>query len=154
MKRKLITIAGLLWTLFRFAPTAFAFDAITEDSSAGCFFKSPNAGSFGPGPVALSLGCLGQIVVNIIELLLTLVGAVTLLFLIFGAIKFVVSRGDPKAIEGAQKMMTYAIIGAVLVLVSFMIINVVSTAFGYPNLLHQFNVFLSGEKVATFVPGP
>lgn len=88
-----------------------------------------------------SLGCLAQIVTSVLGWTLVFLGAVTLLVLIFGAVRFVVSQGDTKAIQEARKTMTYAVIGAVLVLGSFFIINIVTTALGLPNILTGFTIY-------------
>lgn len=88
-----------------------------------------------------SLGCLAQIVTNVIGIAFLFLGAVTVLFLLWGAIRFIISRGDPKGLQEAQKTMTYAIIGAVVVLAAFILINMVTTAFGLPNILTQFTFF-------------
>ena len=88
-----------------------------------------------------SLGCLAQIIVNIINFAFVFLGAVTILILLFGAIKFITSAGDPKAIQGAQKTMTYAIVGAIVVLASFIIINIFTTALGLPSLLQNFSIY-------------
>lgn len=90
---------------------------------------------------ALSLGCISQIVLNIVSIALTFLGLTTLVFLVFGAIKFVISSGDPKAIESAQKTMTFAIIGAVVVLGSFVLINIVTKALNLPNPVVNFSIF-------------
>jgi len=88
-----------------------------------------------------SLGCLANTVSNIINYALGILGAVTLLMLMWGAVKFVISSGDPKAIQSAQKTMTYAVIGAVFVLGSFILVNVVLTALGLPNALTNFSFY-------------
>jgi hypothetical protein len=88
-----------------------------------------------------TLACLGPIIARIINLLLTFLGAVALLLLLWGAIQFVISRGDPKAIQTAQKTMTFAVIGVVVVLGSVILINVFTTAFNLPNILTSFSVY-------------
>lgn len=88
-----------------------------------------------------SLGCLGQIVSNVIGIAFMFLGLVTILFLMWGAIKFILSRGDPKGLQEAQKTMTYAIIGAVVVIMSFALINIVITALNLPNILTGFTFF-------------
>lgn len=90
-----------------------------------------------------SLGCLADVIVNIINLLFAFLGTVTVLIIIFGAIKFVVSSGDPKAIETAKKTITYAIIGAIVVLLAFLIINAFYTILGLPSPLSNFSLFVS-----------
>lgn len=69
-----------------------------------------------------------------INLLLTIVILLALFFLIFGGIKWLISQGDKKQVETAQKTITYAIIGLVIVLLSFFIINLIGYAFQVPLL--------------------
>lgn len=90
---------------------------------------------------ALSLACAAQIVSNLVSLTLTFLGLVTLVFLLWGAIRFVISSGDPKAITSAQNTMTYAIIGAVVVLGSFILVNIVTTTLNIPNPAVNFSIF-------------
>lgn len=105
----------------------------------GCVL-SPELNPTGKADIP-SLACLGQIVTNVIGIAFLFLGAVTVLFLLWGAIRFVISRGDPKGIQEAQKTMTYAIIGAVVVLGAFILINMVTTAFGLPNILTSFTFY-------------
>lgn len=93
-----------------------------------------------------SLACLAQVVINIINFAFMFLGVVTLLMLLFGSIKYITSGGDPKALQGAQKTITYALIGAVVVMLSFVLINVVTTALGLSssNILSNFSFYQSG----------
>lgn len=70
-----------------------------------------------------TLRCVPVVFHNIISAALVFSGVVALFFLIFSGIKFITSGGDPKQAEAAKKTLTYAIIGLVLVLSSFFIIN-------------------------------
>lgn len=54
----------------------------------------------------------------------------SLAFIIFGGIKWTISGGDKTALEGARKMITYAIIGLVITFLSFFIINTIGDFFG------------------------
>ena len=63
---------------------------------------------------------------SVITSLLALGGIVLLLMLLTGGFKYLTSGGDPKAVEGAQKTLTYAIGGLVLLAGSFMILNIIS----------------------------
>ncbi len=109
-----------------------------ENLAQGCQLKPD---SFSGSADIPSLGCLAQIVVSVIELAFAFLGAVLLLLLMWGAVKFIISRGDPKGIQEAQKTMTYAVIGAVVVLGSFILINIVTTALGLPNILTGFQIY-------------
>lgn len=53
-----------------------------------------------------------------------------LLFLIYGGIKWITSGGDKAGVETARKTITYAIIGLVIILASFLILNFISNVFG------------------------
>lgn len=59
--------------------------------------------------------------------LLSLGGIALFLMLLSGGFKYLTSGGDPKATEGAQKTLTYAIGGIVLLAGSFLILKIVST---------------------------
>jgi hypothetical protein len=59
--------------------------------------------------------------------------------LIMGGFKFITAGGDPKAIEGAKKTLTYAIMGIVLVALSFLILQFISTFTGVD--VTQFKIF-------------
>lgn len=93
-----------------------------------------------PGDVP-SLGCLAAVVVNVMNFAFVFLGAVCLAFLFYGSLLFVLSRGDPKAVQKAKGTMTYAIIGTVFVALSFFIVNVITTALGLGNFLQNFTFY-------------
>ncbi len=115
-------------------------------TSPGCVLLNDSGVIDNVNGTTPSLACLIQIVVNIINFALMFLGVVTLLMLLFGAIKFITSSGDPKAIQGAQKTMTYAIIGAIVVMMAFVLINIVTNALGLSssNILSNFSFYQSG----------
>ncbi len=73
------------------------------------------------GTVA-TLRCVPIVFKNLVSLVLAFVGVTAVFLIIWAGIGFVISRGDPKKIEGARKTMTFAIIGMVIVLCSFAIL--------------------------------
>lgn len=58
----------------------------------------------------------------------------TLFFLIYGGIRWIVSGGNKEKLQQARQTLTYAIIGLIVVLLSFFIINVIGGIFAV-NLL-------------------
>jgi hypothetical protein len=54
------------------------------------------------------------------------VGATAIILIIYAGIRLGMSGGDPKQVQSARQIMTYAIIGLVLVLSSFAIILAIS----------------------------
>lgn len=78
----------------------------------------------------LTIECVPIMISNGIYWLLVFSGAITLFMVIFGGFKFMTSGGDSKAVEGAKKTITWAIIGLVLVIMSFAIITFIATITG------------------------
>lgn len=76
---------------------------------------------------------------NVITVMLGLGGIVLFIMLIMGGFKFITAGGDPKAIEGAKKTLTYAIAGIVLIALSFLILRFISTFTGVD--VTQFKIF-------------
>lgn len=67
---------------------------------------------------------------NSITILLITITILSLFFLIFGGIKWIMSQGEKTKIDSARKTITYAIIGLILAFLSFFIIRVVGSIFG------------------------
>lgn len=65
-----------------------------------------------------------------VQLLLLMATLLSLAFLIWGGIKWILSGGDKHGIEGARGTIIYAIIGLVISFSAFFIINVVGYFFG------------------------
>ncbi len=65
---------------------------------------------------------------QITNTILYVVGIVAVIMLIIGGVKYVISGGDSKQVTDAKKTVLYAIIGLIICLLSFAIVNfVVST---------------------------
>lgn len=77
-----------------------------------------------------TLKCLPALFVNLIAAAMTFAGVVALFIIIWGGYKFMTSGGDPKQLDTARKTLTYAIIGLIIVFLSFFIINFISTVTG------------------------
>lgn len=75
---------------------------------------------------APSLQCIFPLFKNVINAALMFAGIVALFFIIWSGIQLVRSGGDAKQVEGARKTLTFAILGLVLILLSFFIINFIS----------------------------
>jgi ABC-type dipeptide/oligopeptide/nickel transport system permease subunit len=68
---------------------------------------------------------------------LTVVAIIWFIFVfITGAIGIISSGGDKQALETAKKKITTAIIGLVVVLLAIVIINIIGTVLGIPNILN------------------
>jgi len=67
---------------------------------------------------------------NIVKYALWLAGIVLFILIILGGFKYMTSGGDPKAVEGAQKTLTFAIGGLIIILLSFLILVLIKTITG------------------------
>lgn len=77
-----------------------------------------------------TLNCLPAVFLNILSALLMFVGTFALFLFIMGGFKYIGSAGDPKKLEGARNNLIYGIMGLIIVLFSFFIINIISEVTG------------------------
>ena len=68
----------------------------------------------------------GDLIVNILQILLSLVGLVAVVFLVWGAFKYMASSGDEERVKAAKSTMINALIGLVIVLLSYAIVQAVA----------------------------
>ena len=90
-----------------------------------------------PAPPA-QLSDIGTVVQNVIKLLAPAAAIAFLVMLLVGAYKFMTSGGDPKGAASARSTLTYALIGVVLLAVSWLILQIVNGLVS-GNILH-FNL--------------
>lgn len=72
----------------------------------------------------------GKLASDILAILISAAGALAFIFIIVGGIKLVMSSGDPKATESARATLTYSIIGLVVAILAFVIVQVVQAFLG------------------------
>ncbi|PIZ98193.1 MAG: hypothetical protein COX78_03555, partial [Candidatus Levybacteria bacterium CG_4_10_14_0_2_um_filter_35_8] len=78
---------------------------------------------------------------NVVTAALVFSGTIALILVILSGIKFITSKGDQKQVDTAKRTLTYAILGLIIILLSFFIIQFVSfvtgvqciNAFGFDN---------------------
>ncbi len=68
---------------------------------------------------------LGDFIKKIINILLFVIGAVAVLVILIGGIRYVLSAGDGNATKGAKDTILYAIIGLVVAIMAYAIVNFV-----------------------------
>jgi hypothetical protein len=76
-----------------------------------------------------SFASIKDFIIYIKNFLLGIVGALSLFFIIWGGVKYIASRGNPKQIEAAKKTLTYAVIGIIFVLLSQIILTIITGDF-------------------------
>lgn len=68
------------------------------------------------------------LILGIINLLLGITGLLAVLFVIIGGLRYITAHGNEEQAEGAKKTLLHAVIGLVVVIMSFAIINVIARA--------------------------
>lgn len=76
---------------------------------------------------------------NVVQAILGLAGIAFFILLLVGGIKYLTSGGDPKATESAQKTITAAVGGLILILLSFLVLVLIKKLTGVDVI--QFRVF-------------
>lgn len=87
------------------------------------------------------LSDLETVFTNLVQALLALAGITLFILILMGGLKYITSGGDPKAMEGAQKTITYAIGGLIVILLSYMILVFIAKITGVDvTALTQFKI--------------
>lgn len=81
---------------------------------------------------AVTLSCIPYLFKNIITAAFTLAGAIAVIMIIWSGLRFLLSQGDPKKVGEARTVMTYAIVGLLLVLLSGFILSTISHVLNIP----------------------
>lgn len=77
-----------------------------------------------------NIGCLPYFLRNIVSAGLLLAALIAVVLIIISGIKLVSSGGDPIKVASAKRSLTFTIIGLVIILLSFVIINLISRVTG------------------------
>jgi len=67
---------------------------------------------------------------NVVNIILGIAGIAFFILLLSSGFKFITSGGDPKALEGAKKTLTYAIAGLILIIASYLILLLIKELTG------------------------
>ena len=119
--RKLIAYAnGVAISIFGM-PSALA-----QGGNDG-FFNNPQAGAV---PNVVAQGTLGGNVTALINYFLGFLGMVAVAFLIYGGVLMVTSAGEEEGVTKAKKIITWAAVGIVIIMLSYTIVTFVTSALG------------------------
>lgn len=70
-----------------------------------------------------------EVVQTIVNVLLFIIGAVSVVMIILGGIRYTISQGDSTAVANAKNTILYAVIGLVVAILAFAIVNFVIAQF-------------------------
>jgi hypothetical protein len=125
MKKIITAFAFIIGFSFMYAPTlgALGISDVKDDTAKGaCEVK----GREGCNKNSTE-GNLRGLFSTIVNILLFIVGAVAVIMLVIGGLKYVTSNGDQSAITSAKQTILYAIIGIVVAFLAYAMVNFVVT---------------------------
>jgi hypothetical protein len=105
-------------------PFSFIQEAYAQ--SAG-FWDNPQTGA---APTVVAQGTLGQNVTNLINYFLGFLGLIAVAFLIYAGVLMITAGGDEEKVGKARQIITYAVIGIVIILLSYTIVQFATSALG------------------------
>lgn len=129
------------------APTPVA--AQTLEWSKGCVYTQ---GTVDGAPVATLQG-LECLVANIFIVFITLIGFAGFVMFIIAAFRWMTSGGNTKGVETARNTMTFVVIGIVVALAAYIIINLLA-AFTGINIIREFRIPNSNTEYTVPATGP
>ncbi|MBL8030849.1 MAG: hypothetical protein JNK33_00785 [Candidatus Doudnabacteria bacterium] len=109
---------------------AFFFVAPMPHSVFAQLATPPAAVTEGQIVNPISYNSLGELIVAFIRFLLIMVGSLSVLFIIIGAVRMVTSAGNEKAVTAGKQTVQWAVLGLVVALMSFSIIAMVQSLLG------------------------
>jgi hypothetical protein len=96
-------------------------------------------------PAAAGSNIIGTVLKNTISLFFIVGGLATLIYFVWGATDWIMSGGDKEKVAGARKKMTNAVIGLVLLSLSYFLVGLVGDIVGF-NPLGPFDIKGLGEQ--------
>lgn len=72
---------------------------------------------------------VGDVIKTIVDVLLYVLGAVAVIMIVIGGIRYTISQGDSTAITAAKNTILYAVIGLVVAILAYAIVHFVVTQF-------------------------
>lgn len=112
----LLTIAVFNSSVFAQAPACQGFDCLEE-------IKNPDL------TVESEVGLPAKIISVFLPAILGIAGFITVIIIIIAGIGFITSRGDPKGAEAAKGRLTYALIGFIILILAFAILQIINSIF-------------------------
>ena len=97
----------------------------------GCDLKGGASSSNKAGGVTQLFGT-GGVLTTVINFALYFIGAISVLMLIIGGVRYTLSGGNDKAVAAAKNTILYAIIGVVIAVLAYAIVNFVLGTFAAP----------------------
>ena len=95
--------------------------------AAVCDASAVECAKRGAGTTGTSTTTLPALIKSIVNIMLFLIGAIAVIMIIIGGIKYVTSNGDSSGVTSAKNTILYAVVGLVIATMAYAIVNFVLT---------------------------
>lgn len=116
--KKILTSLATISPFVFLAPRAFA---------QGINITTCPGGGF--GALCLNASDLGKVITNGINLVFVVAALLALVFLIIGGVKWLTSQGEKEGVNKARETIVAAVVGLVIIFLSYLIVNFVLNLF-------------------------
>ncbi len=115
------TIFAVAWSLASivFAPASFAFSLSIQDGASSARGVNQATDLFGNS----------GIFTTITNVMLFIVGAISVIMIVIGGLRYVISGGNSANVTTAKNTILYAIVGLIISIMAYAIINFVISSF-------------------------
>ncbi|HSX48353.1 MAG TPA: hypothetical protein VLF41_02540 [Candidatus Nanoarchaeia archaeon] len=128
MNKLMAKAAGIGFLTVSLTQFAFAANGVPDELQNGVNAAQPSGASSCLFAVPGS-GCTTSIFQTVANTLIFIVGAIAVIMLIVGGLRYVLSSGDQAAVTGAKNTILYAIIGIIVAILAFAAVNFVVQQF-------------------------
>lgn len=129
MKKTITTTfiaVAMLFGLGVLAPsTAYALDCAGKDKATAACQAQGGIDDVGGTENKTSLT---DLITNVINVLLFVAGAIAVVMIIVGGIRYITSNGDQANVKAAKDTILYSVVGLIVALLAFAIVNFVVTS--------------------------
>lgn len=132
--KKLISILTSFSTLSFFATPAFA-QGININTCPGGNFNA----------LCLNASDIGKVITNGINFLFVVAAMLALVFLVIGGVKWLTSQGEKEGVNKARETIVAAIVGLVIIFLSYLIVNFILNLFAGVSLFNLTLPTLTGH---------
>lgn len=127
--KKLRTILFSLAAMIGLLATPLVPAAVHAQEGSGSPIDSISGGVKGVGGGDANTDDLSDNLKTIVNILLFVLGAIAVIMIIIGGIRYTTSNGDAGSIKGAKDTILYSVIGLVVAILAYAIVNFVLGAF-------------------------
>lgn len=124
----LLAVPALMLSVAAFSAPTYAACSTDEDAADSMTLCGGATSSHG-GEQPTSLFGVGGVFQTVTNVLLFVIGAVSVVMLIIGGIRYTVSQGDSSAVTSAKNTILYSVVGLLVAILAFAAVNFVIGSF-------------------------